>query len=351
MKKTIISLLAVVIAVSTLLAGCGKSQFVYENEYVKLSKYKGLTTCSTTFTDIDEKIGIAVSTTMMNQGITPVAVEDRDTVEKGDVLNIDYEGKIKDVAFEGGTAQGATLIIGSGMFIPGFEDQLIGKKLGETTDIKVTFPKNYQSTNLAGQNAVFTVTINSINTYPELTDEQASTFSYGQAQNVADYKSMLAEQLVYEATSNRQNYLWLQILDNSEIIKYPDGEIDKQVNEMMAYYEQMASSNEMTLEEYLSGYNMTVESFTAEMKTRCEETVKQQIIKDALAEAEKITLSDEEYKAGVEQYAADYGFDVVTFEEQFGVDTIKDSLIAEKIMAMLEENCKEVEGFEYISPN
>ena len=350
MKKSVISLLALSLAVCTFLTGCSK--FAYENEYVRLPEYKGLTTCSTTFDNMEEEVNLAIAELFMNQGETPTPVEGRDTVQKGDVLNIDYEGKIKDVAFEGGTAQGATLIIGSGMFIPGFEDQLIGKKVGETSDIKVTFPENYGSANLAGQDAVFTITVNSIGSYPELTDEQASTYSYGQVQTVADYKKMLEEQIVYEATTNKQNYIWLQIFDNTEIIKYPEGEIERQVEEAMTYYEQMAASSEMTLDEYLEGYGMTAESFTAEMQLRCEDTVKQQLIKDALAEAEGITLSDEEYDAGVAKYAADYGFeDVATFESQFGVETIKESLIAEKIMAMLEENAKEVEGFTYTSKN
>ncbi len=352
MKKSVISILALSLAICTLFTGCSK--FAYENEYVKLAEYKGLKTCPATVdeAELEMKIDAAIAQTLMNQGTTPTPVEDRDTVENGDVLNIDYEGKIKDVAFQGGTAQGQTLIIGSGTYIPGFEEQLIGKKAGETCDINVTFPSDYPTADLAGQNAVFTVTINSIGVYPELTDEQAQTFSYNQAQTVADYRAMIAEQILYEAVSNRQNFLWFQILDNSEVIKYPDGEIETQINEMMAYYEQMAASQEITLEEYLANYNMTVESFTADMRARCEETVKQQIIKEALAEAENLTLSDEEYSAGVAKYAQDYGFsDVTTFEEQFGVETIKESLMAEKIMAMLEANCKEEKGFTYTSKN
>ncbi len=351
MKKSIISLLALTLAVCTLFAGC--SEFVYENEFVKLGEYKGLTTSSTTFDNMEEEVNTAIAVTLMNQQETPVTVEDRDTVQKGDVLNIDYEGKIKDIAFEGGTAKGATLIIGSDMFIPGFEDQLIGKKVGETSDIKVTFPTSYPTANLAGKEAVFTVTVNSIGAYPELTDEQASTLSYGQMKTVDEYKAYVSEQIVYQAITNKQNNIWLQIVDNSEIIKYPDGEIDRQLDEMMAYYEQMAASSEMTLEEYLTNYlGTTKEAFTAELTARCEDSIKQQLIKDAIAAAEGITLSDEEYKEGVANYAKELGFpDVETFESQYNVDVIKKSLIADKIMAMLEENAKEVEGFTYTSKN
>ena len=111
--------------------------------------------------------------------------------------------------------------------------------------------------------------------------------------------------------------------------------------------------SEMTLEEYLTNYaGTTLEAFTAEMTTRCEDSVKQQLIKDAIAAAEGITLSDEEYKEGVANYAKELGFpDVETFESQYNVDVIKESLIAEKIMAMLEENAVEVEGFTYTPKN
>lgn len=351
MKKIIISLLSVLFCVSFLFAGCGK--FTYENEYVKLGKYKGLKTSSTEVTVKDEDVATQISQILSSQTIkTPVT--DRDTVKEGDTANIDYKGSINGVAFEGGTATGADLVIGSGQFIPGFEDQLIGAKVGETRDINVTFPEEYHSEELAGKDAVFSVKINSISisSTPELTDEFVQTISNGQVDTIEGYKVYIKENLEaskkQEAVYNKQNNIWMQIVDNSEIINYPEDVLQKRVEQSLKYYEDLATSNEMSLEEYLSGYYDSVDAFKQMLTTNIQQMLQQELLVNAIAEAEKITISDEEYQKGLEGYAAQYGFnDTVAFENQYNKEEIVQSLTNEKVMAMLEKSAKEVEGFTY----
>ena len=139
------------------------------DQYIKLGKYKGLElqedVQDVTDADVDTQIE-------MNLAQNPVEVEDENAeVKDGDVVNIDYEGKKDGVAFDGGSAEGFDLTIGSGSFIDGFEDGLIGAKKGETRNLNLTFPENYQEEDLAGQDVVFTVKINAIKTTPELTEE------------------------------------------------------------------------------------------------------------------------------------------------------------------------------------
>ena len=139
------------------------------DQYIKVGEYKGLDVQEDVQEVTDSDIDIQIQTNL-SQNLVEVEDENAE-VKNGDVVNIDYEGKKDGVAFDGGTAEGFDLTIGSGSFIDGFEDGLIGAKKGETRDLNLTFPENYQAEELAGQDVVFTVKINAIKTTPELTEE------------------------------------------------------------------------------------------------------------------------------------------------------------------------------------
>ena len=161
-------------------------------DYVTLGEYKGLevTLESTEVTDeeIDQQVASNLSASDKLEEVK------EGTVESGDVANIDYEGKLNGEAFEGGTDKGYDLTIGSGTFIDGFEDGLIGKKIGDTVDLNLTFPENYGSTELAGKDVVFTVTINSVKRAPELTDALVAEIS-DEYKTVEEYRNSIKEQL------------------------------------------------------------------------------------------------------------------------------------------------------------
>lgn len=353
MKKTFFSVLAVGLCIATLMTGCQKT--AYSNDYVDLHQYKGLNYAPADVSVTDAEVDQQIQQVLASQSTT-TEITDRTDVQNGDTANIDYAGTVDGTAFDGGTAQGVDLTIGSGRFIPGFEDQLIGAQVGETTTIKVTFPETYSNNpDLAGKEAEFTVTINKISktVTPELTDTLVESLPNSTAKTVDEYKESVKQQLAdykqQQADYQKQSILWQQVMDNAELKKYPEGEVEQQVQEATEFYTQVASVNGMELEDLLSSYyGMSVE----DLQTQAEQVVKQKVVINAIAEAEKLSISDEEYQQGLQQYASDYGFsDTSAFEEQYDKEEITLSLLFEKVMNFVVENAKEKEGFVYESPS
>lgn len=357
MKKTFFSVLAAGLCIATLMTGCQQNS--YSNDYVNLGQYKGLHYAPAAVSVTDEEVNQQIQQVLASQSTT-TEITDRTDVQNGDTVNIDYVGTVDGTAFEGGTAQGSDLTIGSGRFIPGFEDQLIGAKVGETTKIKVTFPAEYSNNpDLAGKEAEFTVTINKISktVTPELTDTVVQSLPNSTAKTVDEYKESVKKQLAdykqQQADYTKQNTVWQQVMDNAELKKYPEGEVEQYVKDATDYYTQAASVNEMELGDFLTSYyNMTEEDFNTRIQAEAEEVIKREVVVNAIAEAEKLAISDDEYKEGVERYAANYGFsDTAAFEEQYDKDVIMNSLLTEKVMNFVVENAKEKEGFVYQSPS
>ena len=357
MKKTFLSVLAAGLCVVTLLSGCQET--TYSNDYVNLGKYKGLNYAPADVSVTDAEVEQQIQQVLASQSTT-TEVTDRTDVQDGDTVNIDYVGTVDGTAFDGGTAQGVDLTIGSGRFIPGFEDQLIGAKVGETTTIKVTFPDPYQNNpDLAGKEAEFTVTINKISktVTPELTDTLVQSLPNSAAKTIDEYRNTVKKQLTdykqQQADYMIQNTVWQQVMDNAELKKYPEGEVEQYVKDATDYYTQAASVNEMELEDFLTSYyNMTLEDFNTRLQAEAEEVIKREVVVNAIADAEKLAITDEEYKEGVERYAGNYGFsDTAAFEEQYGKEVIMNSLLTEKVMNFVVEHAKEKEGFVYQSPS
>ena len=357
MKKTFLSVLAAGLCVATLLSGCQKT--TYSNDYVDLGQYKGLNYAPADVSVTDAEVEQQIQQILASQATT-TEVTDRTDVQDGDTVNIDYEGTVDGVAFDGGTAQGVDLTIGSGRFIPGFEDQLIGAKAGETTTITVTFPEEYSNApDLAGKEAEFTVTVNKISktVTPELTDTFVQGLPNSTAKTVDEYKNTVKQQLTdykqQQADYMIQNTVWQQVMDNAELKKYPEGEVEQYVTDATDYYTQAASVNEMELEDFLTSYyNMTLEDFNTRLQAEAEEVIKREVVVNAISDAENLAVTDEEYKDGVERYASNYGFsDTSAFEEQYDKEVIMNSLLTEKVMNFVVENAKEKEGFVYQSPS
>jgi len=225
MRKRVISM-AAFLAVALLAAGCGKKEIKVADynvdDYVKLGDYKNIVveyTKSFAVTDeeVEEQIKSILQTNTTFENIT-----NRDTAKEGDYVNIDYQGKIGGQAFQGGTATGADIQIGSGTFIPGFEDQLVGAKVGTTFDINVKFPENYKTTDLAGKDAVFTITLNAIRkkVTPELTDEYVQKVST-QSKTVKEYKAEIKKSMQQSRDSEveeyRKYYAESKAIENAEV--------------------------------------------------------------------------------------------------------------------------------------
>lgn len=310
-------------------------------DYVTLGEYKGLKVqidLTASEDEIEEELNSAISRADVMEEIT------EGTVAEGDIVSIDYEGKLDGEAFDGGTAKDYDLEIGSGSFIDGFEDGLIGVNVGDTVDLNLTFPENYFSEDLAGQEVVFTVTVHAIKRMPELTDELVSTMTDGEYTTVDDYKASIRASLEEEKAGQRDamimSDLFTQVAANTTINEYPEVMVDYGVQEMNDYYVDMAESFSMEFADFLSMYlGMTEEEFNEQVVLAVQQNLQQEMYLKAIAETEGIELTEEEYEAGCEKYAETYGMESAEeLVENYGESVVRLSLLQEKVLEFLKES-------------
>ena len=308
---------------------------VYDaSEYVTLGEYKGLTVEVDPVEVTDEQVMDKIASET-KQTLT------EGTVEDGDTVNIDYVGKIDGEEFDGGSAEGYDLEIGSCTFIDGFEDGIIGMQVGETKDLELTFPEDYHSEDLAGKDVVFTVTVNSISRVPELTDEVADNVVEGMTAEA--YQESVRQELEDSAKesqkSDAQQKLLQAVYDNATISGYPEENLQYTINRAKNYYEWLASMYGMTLDDYLTNYGMTQDEFMEQIQPVAEEALGEEMTLLAIAEEESIEVSDEEYQDGLARYAEAQGMDDPSkLEEAYGENYIRNSLLQEKVLNFLYEN-------------
>ncbi len=296
-------------------------------ECVELGNYKGLEVEDTYVAPTQENVEA-----YMNSMLAPTAVEDENAeVAEGDTANIDYVGRLNGVEFDGGSAEGYDLVIGSGKFIPGFEDGVIGMKKGEVKDIDVTFPENYSNSELAGQPVVFTVTLNEIKQTPELNDEwvQANitdrvpdvTTVDGFREYLMDYFTKSAQQ---QAKSSMQLALWDQVMADTTVNKIPKSYYDFAVENFQRLNENDAQSYGMNLDEFLEANGITDENYEQLKDSYAREASMNNLVSDAVWNAEGMSFESEEYVSALAEIAESMGG--VTQEdliEQYGQQTIE----------------------------
>jgi len=236
-----------------------------------------------------------------------VAVDDRDTVQNGDFANIDFKGYLDGQPFSGGAAEGYTLEIGSGQFIPGFEEQLIGMKVGEEKEINVTFPENYHRADLAGKPVTFKVKINNLKVrmLPDLDDDFAKDVS--EYETLAELKDKIREDLEANNThvtrQEMENKLIEQIIANSTI-ELPQSMIDQQTEYVKRMFHTNLLYSGMTWEMYLDITKKTEEEVNEEMRAEAVQQLKRVLILDAVAEKENISVTDEEVEKEISERIA-----------------------------------------------
>ena len=312
---------------------------------VTLGQYMGVEVVNSAVTVSDEEVEAYIEY-MMSMYSNLEEVTDRDVVENGDVANIDFEGKKDGVAFEGGTSQGYDLAIGSGSFIPGFEEGLVGVKKGETVDLELTFPEDYQAEDLAGAEVVFTVTVNGI--YKEVTSEFNDEFVAGLAiEGVAtaeEYraylKSMMEESYAETARQDLEVQVISVVTENAEVKEVPQGLVDKFYDININNMTYQASMYGMDLESFVSAYyGMDGDAFEAETVAAAEESAKQAMVCLKIAAQENISISEEEMNAAIEENYASYGYtSVEEFNTMVDLQEYKDSLLLTKIVNYLVDN-------------
>ena len=352
MKRVAATILTVVLTASTLV-GCGNnggeenlSNVDAEKYVTKLGEYKGLQLTGSATEITDEYVESYIDY-MLENSKQPVAITEDRPVQTGDVVNIDYVGKKDGVAFDGGTAQGYDLTIGSGTFIDGFEDGLIGAKIGETVDLNLTFPENYGSEELAGQAVVFTVTVNSIGELvrPELNDEFVQSLGMDYCQNVEEFYSVVRQSLEDTANANLENELQTQIVEKlMEICEFTE-EIPE---EMYNYYKEQIDTNFVNsasavgmekLDYILNYYGMTEEQYNAEIETGALNSARQAIVCSMIAEKEGIEITDEELNTKIEENYANFGYESVeAYMESGNAEDYRDYLLTMEVLDFLVDN-------------
>ncbi|MEG2502085.1 MAG: trigger factor [Anaerovoracaceae bacterium] len=246
-------------------------------------------------------------------------------IENGDTALIDYEGWVGDTQFEGGTAERQPLKIGSGSFIPGFEEQLVGAKAGDEKDVKVTFPAEYHSEDLAGKEATFKCKVHEVKEeeVPELNDDFAKDVSeFDTLEELkADTKTKLEKGAVAKAENQMKNSVLEKIYEGNDI-DVPNSMVEEQMDAMMGEFDQQLRSQGMSLEQYFEYLQKDPNEFRGELKDEAFKKVKTRMLVTAIADAEKIEVSEDEMTKELEMMADQYKMEVEKIREMLGVQNM-----------------------------
>lgn len=343
MKKRV---LACLLAGAMILTGCAKSTGL-ETEELKISCYKGVEIAEVEkpvdITDemVDAEINARLEANAKVKEITDRAVEDGDTVD------INFVGKVDGKEFEGGSAENYSLEIGSGSFIDGFEDSIIGHKAGETFDWNGKFPKEYTE-ELAGKDCVFTITVNAITVseIPELDEEFVKNLSET-ATTVEEYRTEVKAEME-KTVQNEYDYTikssaWNKVLENTEVLVWPES-VDETYEDLIEQYKSIAEYYGMEYDEFIEAQMGTgVEEFEAEMKKQVETSEKEMLAAAAIAEKEGIELTDELYEEQLNHIAELYGYeDAAAVKETAEEEELKEIALTFLVMDFVVEHCVQV---------
>lgn len=268
-------------------------------------------------------------------------------VANGDKVNLDYSGSVGGVKFDGGTAENQELTIGSGMFIPGFEEQMVGMNPGEEKDITVTFPEQYHSEELAGKEAVFHVKVNAIEEtiLPEADDEFAKDVSeFDTIEELrADKRKKLEEAEAQHAKNLRENELITKACENAAV-EIPEAMIERQMDHILNDIRYRLSMQGISLEDYCKYTGTSIEDMRKEMRGDAEKRVKSQLVLEAISKAEAIEAAADEIEEKLNEYAAQFGDKAETFKAGLTDEDklyFADQIVLDKTIALLNENAVE----------
>ena len=354
--KKVLGLLALCLAAAMALAGCGSSSGAVSNKYITINKYDGLEVDAVDNDEVtDELVDDYIQSQLATLTTSKTEVPDR-AIEKGDTILLDCSAADADGnVLSGTTLTDYELEIGSGSFIPGWEDACIGKPYGEEFTFDLQFPEGYGSEEISGKNATWTVTAKARVTgeeKAELNDENAkklAEYDDLKVSSVDEYKKavkeMLAERHESSAHDTLEMEVWEAVMKETEVKKYPDGAVDKKIDSYLQTYKDMADSYGMTYEEFLSQNGMDEESVKKELKDAAEEAVKKELITELLLDELNIKISKDDYTKRYEELAVKYGLaDADTFIKEAGEETAKELVDESYVADWLIEHCKQVKS-------
>ena len=312
---------------------------------VTLGEYKGVEVPKSETEVTDEDIDAEIKKEQEKNSRT-VTVEDRGA-ENGDITTIDFEGFVDGVAFEGGKGTDYPLTLGSGSFIPGFEDQLVGAKAGDHVEVNVTFPEEYQAAELAGKEAVFQCDVNKVETkeLPELDDDFAQDVSEFDtlAEYREDVKKNLTEKKEKEARAAKENAAVDKAIENAEM-EIPDAMLNTQVRQMMNDFASRMQSQGLTMEQYFQFTGMTAEKMQEEMKPQALKRIQTRLVLEKIAETENIEVSEDEVNEEISKMAEMYKMEADKLKELLGdreLEQMKKDMAVQKAVTLVADEAKE----------
>ena len=315
---------------------------------MKIKQYKGLKAVKKVQAITEEQVAQELEN-IRRQRTQNVAVTDR-PAQFGDEVIIDYAGFVGDFQFPGGTAEQQPLTLGSGMFIPGFEEQLVGANVGDKVDVKVTFPTEYHAAELAGKEAVFHCTVHAIQTkdVPELNDEFAKQFNG--ITSLEDMKAQLKAQLQAYADQFAQNKvrdaLLKELVAQVEDVTFDEAEVKVEIDIAVDGFARQLEQRGMNLEGYLQACGRTREEMDAELRPQAEDTIQARMALNEICRLENITVTQEEVDAAYQEVANMYRVSVQEVKNAYGADNdekLRKDVMLKKAIAVLEANAEIVE--------
>lgn len=323
--------------------------FIYEatvalKPEVTLGEYKGVEVKKAEAVVTDEDVENELTAARKKNGRL-IDVEDG-AIEDGDNTIIDFTGYIDDKTFDGGVGTDYPLVIGSHSFIEGFEDQLIGKKKGETCDVNVTFPAEYHADELAGKPAKFVVTIKEVkrNELPELNDEFASEVSDFDTldEYKADIRKKLQEKKEQDAKVENENNVIEKVIENAQM-ELPQPMVDTQAREMVENYARRLQSQGLNINDYMKYTGMTPEKLMEQMRPEAEKRIKTRLVLEKVVEVENVEVSDEKLDEQINEIAASYKLEGAKLKEMMGErekEQIREDLKVQAAIDLLVEQAK-----------
>ena len=314
---------------------------------VTLGIYKGVEVPRTDVTVTDEDVEAALKKEQ-DKNSRLVTLDDEAAAD-GDTVNLDYAGTIDGVAFEGGTAEGYDLTLGSGSFIPGFEEQLVGLKAGESRDVHVTFPEDYHAEELAGKEAVFACKINKISRkeLPELDDEFAQEVSEFDTleEYKADLKQKLTAQKEEEAKQSRRDNAVSRAAQAAEI-EIPEPMLLTRCRDAVDNFAQRLAAQGLSMDQYMKFTGANMDMMMAQMRPQTEIQIRNELVLEAVAKAENLDASDEDVEKEFEEMAKNYNMEIDKVKELFPEDQrgmLKQDIAVRKAIDFLADNAVEVD--------
>ena len=313
---------------------------------VTLGEYKGLEVPKADLEATEEEIAAELKKEQENNSRT-VTVEDRAS-ENGDIVTLDFEGFVDDVAFEGGKGTDYALTLGSNTFIPGFEEQLTGLKAGDEKDVNVTFPEEYQSKELAGKPAVFKCTIKKVEAkeLPELDDEFAKDVSEFDTldEYKADVKKKLEEKKAEDAKRQKEDAAIEKVIEGAQM-EIPEAMIKAQVNQMVNDFAGRMQAQGLTMEQYFQFTGLSAEKMAEDMKPQALKRIQTRLVLEKIAEVENIPVSDEELDEEFKKMAEMYKMEFEKLKELIGdgeKEQMKKDMAVQKAVTLVADAAKEV---------